>query len=167
MLRSLPESVLLTRPQHPPPVVVLDVGQPGGLEAAVQDALGASGLRQGMVAIVLVSLGATPPSWSTGISVLGPNDAGEGLVIDTLAHEVSLRGLPVALTMKEFALLQYLYERRGILVSREELLRDVWGGSYNGGARTVDIHIRRLRAKLAADWFETVRGHGYRFRRAR
>ena len=99
----------------------------------MQDALEASGLRQGMVAVVLVSLGATPPSWSTGISVLGPNDAGEGLVIDTLAHEVSLRGLPVALTMKEFALLQYLYERRGILVSREELLRDVWGGSYNGG----------------------------------
>jgi two-component system alkaline phosphatase synthesis response regulator PhoP len=69
--------------------------------------------------------------------------------------------------MKEFALLQYLYERRGILVSREELLRDVWGGSYHGGPRTVDIHIRRLRAKLAADWFETVRGLGYRFRRAR
>lgn len=167
MLTNLPESVLLTRPQDALPAVVVEMGEPGGLEAAVQGALEAAGLRQGMVAIVLVSLGETPPSWSTRISVLGSSEAGEGLVIDTLAHEVRLHGQPVALTLRESALLHYLYERRGALVSREELLRDVWGGGYHGGSRTVDIHIRRLRAKLGADWFETTRGIGYKFRRAR
>jgi Transcriptional regulatory protein, C terminal len=54
---------------------------------------------------------------------------------------------------------------RGVVISREELLRDVWGERYGGGARTVDIHIRRLRAKLGAQWFETTRGIGYKFRR--
>lgn len=85
------------------------------------------------------------------------------LVIDRSAHEVSCGGVVVALTAREFALLGYLAERRGRVVSRDELLRKVWGGSYDGGARTVDIHVRRLRAKLgpALD-LRTHRGAGYK-----
>jgi DNA-binding response OmpR family regulator len=85
------------------------------------------------------------------------------IVIDRAAHEVLLDGASVALTAKEFALLAYLCERRGKVVSREELLRRVWGNRYEGGARTVDIHVRRLRAKLGqALPLATLRGAGYK-----
>ncbi len=133
----------------------------------MRSALEAAGQHQGMVAVVLVPLGARSQSWPTRISLLGPSEASEGLVIDTLAHEVLLHDQPVQLTVREFALLHYLYERRGALISREQLLRDVWGERYTGGPRTVDIHIRRLRAKLGADRFETIRGIGYKFARGR
>lgn len=89
------------------------------------------------------------------------------LVIDRSAHEVLLDGQSVALTAKEFALLAYLCERRGKVVSREELLRRVWGNRYEGGARTVDIHVRRLRAKLGAALpLATLRGSGYKLEAA-
>ena len=85
------------------------------------------------------------------------------IVIDRPAHEVLLDGQSVPLTAKEFALLAYLCERRGKVVSREELLRRVWGNRYEGGARTVDIHVRRLRAKLGAALpLATLRGSGYK-----
>jgi DNA-binding response OmpR family regulator len=85
------------------------------------------------------------------------------IVIDRAAHEVLVEGAPVAFTAKEFALLAYLSERRGKVVSREELLRRVWGNRYEGGARTVDIHVRRLRAKLGqALPLVTLRGSGYK-----
>jgi DNA-binding response OmpR family regulator len=85
------------------------------------------------------------------------------IVIDRAAHEVLLDGASVALTAKEFALLAYLAERRGKVVSREELLRRVWGNRYEGGARTVDIHVRRLRAKLGSALpLATLRGSGYK-----
>ncbi|MFO0564994.1 MAG: response regulator transcription factor [Polyangiaceae bacterium] len=87
------------------------------------------------------------------------------LIIDKAAHEVSLDGRPVALTAKEFALLAYLCERRGRVHSREHLLARVWGNRYEGGPRTVDIHVRRLRAKLGdALPLETLRGSGYKLR---
>jgi DNA-binding response OmpR family regulator len=85
------------------------------------------------------------------------------IVIDRAAHEVLLDGASVSLTAKEFALLAYLCERRGKVVSRDELLRRVWGNRYEGGARTVDIHVRRLRAKLGpALPLATLRGSGYK-----
>jgi DNA-binding response OmpR family regulator len=85
------------------------------------------------------------------------------IVIDRPAHEVLVDGASVVLTAKEFALLAYLAERRGKVVSREELLRKVWGARYEGGARTVDIHVRRLRAKLGAALpLTTLRGSGYK-----
>lgn len=85
------------------------------------------------------------------------------IVIDKPAREVSIGGANVALTTKEFTLLAYLAERRGKVVGRDELLRRVWGGRYEGGARTVDIHVRRLRAKMGnALPLVTVRGAGYK-----
>lgn len=87
------------------------------------------------------------------------------LVVDRAAHEVTVDGKPVSLTAKEFALLVYLCERRGRVMSREHLLANVWGNRYEGGARTVDIHVRRLRAKLGdALPLETLRGSGYKLR---
>lgn len=88
-----------------------------------------------------------------------------GLIIDKAAHEVTLEGRPVTLTAKEFALLAYLCERRGRVLTREHLLARVWGNRYEGGPRTVDIHVRRLRGKLGdALPLETLRGSGYKLR---
>ncbi len=85
------------------------------------------------------------------------------LVVDRSAHEACIDGHSVPLTAKEFALLSYLCERRGKVVSREELLVKVWGPLYDGGPRTVDIHVRRLRAKLGrALPLVTLRGAGYK-----
>jgi DNA-binding response OmpR family regulator len=87
------------------------------------------------------------------------------LVVDRAAHEVTLGGRPVQLTAKEFALLAHLCEQRGKALSREHLLARIWGGYYDGGLRTVDIHVRRLRAKLGdALPLDTVRGVGYKLR---
>jgi DNA-binding response OmpR family regulator len=87
------------------------------------------------------------------------------IVVDKAAHEVTLDGVPVGLTAKEFALLSYLCERRGKVLSRDHLLARVWGNRYDGGPRTVDIHVRRLRAKLGeALPLETLRGSGYKLR---
>ena len=88
-----------------------------------------------------------------------------GIVVDKAAHEVYVDGRHVQLTAKEFALLAYLCERRGKVLSREHLLARVWGNRYEGGPRTVDIHVRRLRAKLGdALPLETLRGSGYKLR---
>jgi DNA-binding response OmpR family regulator len=87
------------------------------------------------------------------------------LIVDKAAHSVSVGGRDIALTAKEFALLAYLCERRGRVLTREHLLARVWGNRYEGGARTVDIHVRRLRAKLGdALPLETLRGSGYKLR---
>jgi DNA-binding response OmpR family regulator len=87
------------------------------------------------------------------------------LVIDLAAHEVTAFGRRVVLTAKEFALLAFLATNRGRVLGRETLLTRVWGLRYEGGARTVDIHVRRLRAKLGdALPLETLRGAGYKLR---
>jgi DNA-binding response OmpR family regulator len=87
------------------------------------------------------------------------------LVIDRAAHEVTIDGRRIVLTAKEFSLLAFLAANRGRLFAREALLSRVWGARYEGGARTVDIHVRRLRAKLGeALPLETVRGAGYKLR---
>jgi DNA-binding response OmpR family regulator len=87
------------------------------------------------------------------------------LVIDRAAHEVLVDGRSIVLTAKEFALLAFLGQNRGRVFSREALLARVWGTRYEGGPRTVDIHVRRLRMKLGdALPLETLRGAGYKLR---
>lgn len=87
------------------------------------------------------------------------------LVIDKSAHEVMLDGRRVAMTAKEFSLLLFLASNRGKVFTRDVLLAKVWGPRYDGGARTVDIHVRRLRAKLGDSLpLETLRGAGYKLR---
>lgn len=93
----------------------------------------------------------------------------DDLIIDAAGYEASLRGRPLALTHKEFELLRHLAEQRGRVFTREQLLTRVWGASYFGGSRTVDIHVRRLRVKLGplANLVQTVRSVGYKMRPAR
>jgi two-component system phosphate regulon response regulator PhoB len=88
------------------------------------------------------------------------------LMIDIDRHDVSVQRKRVPLTSTEFKLLVELASKRGRVQTREQLLNRVWGYTYEGYARTVDTHIRRLREKLgiAGDWIETIRGVGYRFR---
>ncbi len=88
------------------------------------------------------------------------------LSIDVDRYSVSLKGKPIQLTSTEFKLLYELASSCGRVKTREYLLDKVWGYTYEGYARTVDTHIRRLREKLGAmgDWIETIRGVGYRFR---
>ena len=86
------------------------------------------------------------------------------LVVDNARHVVSIDGRDVKLTAKEFLLLKYLVENRGRVLSRDVLLSDVWGYTYTGGTRTVDVHIRRLREKLPtlAPSVVTVKQFGYK-----
>ncbi len=85
------------------------------------------------------------------------------VTVDTLAREVTVAGEPVELTGKEFDLLAYLLENAGIVVSRDQLLDRVWGMSYAGGTRTVDVHVAQLRRKLGRpDAIRTFRGSGYK-----
>jgi two-component system phosphate regulon response regulator PhoB len=95
----------------------------------------------------------------------GPFQFG-GLRIDTARHRAALHGRVLELMLTEFKLAAILAERRGRVQSREQLLRDVWGYDNMIDTRTVDTHMRRLRAKLgsAAELLDTVRGVGYRFR---
>lgn len=79
-------------------------------------------------------------------------------------HEVKVNGREVQLTYKEFELLRYLLEGHGEVLSRSELLSNIWGYDFDGETRTVDVHVRTLRQKLGegGDIIETVRGVGYR-----
>ena len=87
-----------------------------------------------------------------------------GLSVDVDRHVVKIDGDEVKLTAKEFLLLQYLMLHRGRVLSRDLLLSDVWGYTYTGGTRTVDVHVRRLREKvpMLADTIVTVKQFGYK-----
>ncbi|GAA4112796.1 two-component system response regulator GlnR [Knoellia locipacati] len=88
------------------------------------------------------------------------------LVIDEATYSVKLRGKALDLTYKEFELLKHLAQHPGRVFTRAQLLQEVWGYDYFGGTRTVDVHVRRLRAKLGSDYealIGTVRNVGYRF----
>jgi DNA-binding response OmpR family regulator len=87
------------------------------------------------------------------------------LIVNPDNYQVYVRGVPLDLTYKEFELLKFLAQRPGRVCDRDLLLREVWGFDYYGGTRTVDVHIRRLRAKLGAEHealIETIRNVGYR-----
>ena len=87
-----------------------------------------------------------------------------GLTIDLASYTAKIAGKALDLTFKEFELLRHLNENPGRVFSREQLLSEVWGYDYFGGTRTVDVHIRRLRAKLGEheSLIGTVRNVGYR-----
>lgn len=84
------------------------------------------------------------------------------LELDVAAHVVREKGAPVELTFKEFELLRLLLSRKGAVLSRDEILQAVWGYDYVGETRTVDMHIKTLRQKLAGEYIQTVRGVGYK-----
>lgn len=116
---------------------------------------------------------AQPAEVETRLRLLGERRAGGqsraanvgDLSIDQDTYVVRLRGRPLDLTYREFELLKYLASNPGRVFTRDQLLLEVWGYDYYGGTRTVDVHIRRLRAKLGAEYetlIGTVRGVGYK-----
>lgn len=119
--------------------IVLDTAGPAELEARIRLALA-------------TRRGSEPASTS-------------GLRIDEASYQAKVDGRPVDLTFKEFELLRFLAAHPARVFTREQLLSEVWGYDYFGGTRTVDVHVRRLRAKLGdlETLIGTVRGVGYRF----
>ncbi len=88
-----------------------------------------------------------------------------GIVIDKAAHNVTIDGKPVELSYKEFELLTYFLENKGIALSREKILNNVWNYDYFGDARTIDTHVKKLRSKMGkkGDLIRTIWGMGYKF----
>jgi two-component system, OmpR family, response regulator RegX3 len=91
--------------------------------------------------------------------------------LDAARHEVSVRGVPVALPLKEFELLELLMANAGRVLTRDVLIDRVWGPNYYGDTKTLDVHVKRLRSKVEVDpahptSIVTVRGVGYRYERA-
>ena len=87
-----------------------------------------------------------------------------GVKVNVKKHEVTVDGRPVTLTLKEFELLERLMRNQNIVLTRDQLLEDIWGYDFDGETRTVDVHVRTLRQKLGekGNMIETVRGVGYR-----
>ena len=87
-----------------------------------------------------------------------------GIVINKAAHQVLIDGKPIELSYKEFELLTYFIENRGIALSREKILNNVWNYDYFGDARTIDTHVKKLRNKLGekGDMIKTIWGMGYK-----
>lgn len=136
------------------PEMLEAVGPDWGIDTFVLD--GAP--REEVLARVRIAIGA---SLADAPSVLRVGE----LTIDPETYQVRLRGRPLDLTFKEFQLLLYLSERPGRVFSRSRLLQEVWGYDFFGGTRTVDVHVRRLRAKLGAEheaMIATVRNVGYK-----
>lgn len=88
-----------------------------------------------------------------------------GIRIDKAAHSVTVDGQPVELSYKEFELLSYFMENKGIALSREKILNSVWNYDYFGDARTIDTHVKKLRSKMGekGDLIKTIWGMGYKF----
>ena len=88
-----------------------------------------------------------------------------GISVDRLGHQVTVDGRELELSYKEFELLTYFIENRGIALSREKILNNVWNYDYFGDARTIDTHVKKLRSKLGdkGDYIKTIWGMGYKF----
>lgn len=108
---------------------------------------------------------------SSSVAVSRPDMVeNSGLVLNLETYQASFNGNPLDLTFMEYELLKFLAQNPGKVFTREVLLSRVWGYEYYGGARTVDVHVRRLRAKLGeehANLIQTVRSVGYRFGQGR
>ncbi|GAA4411172.1 two-component system response regulator GlnR [Fodinibacter luteus] len=163
MAKSLCRVICTTGISSPLLVVVTEGGLAGltsdwGVDDVILDTAGPAEVE----ARLRLALGRTAEAT---VDEGGPITAG-ALVIDEATYSVRLRGRLLDLTYKEFELLKYLAQHPGRVFTRSQLLQEVWGYDYFGGTRTVDVHVRRLRAKLGTDYevlIGTVRNVGYRF----
>lgn len=140
------------------------------LLAVSETGLAALSIEWGLQDFILESASPAETEARIRLAVLSPVSksvdvsAATGLVIDAESYQAKINGRTLDLTFKEFELLRHLHENPSRVFSREQLLSEVWGYDYFGGTRTVDVHIRRLRAKLgeAESLIDTVRNVGYR-----
>lgn len=88
-----------------------------------------------------------------------------GIVLDKSAHQVLIDNQPIELSVKEFELLKYFIDNKGVALSRERILNNVWNYDYFGDARTIDTHVKKLRSKMGekGDYIKTIWGMGYKF----
>lgn len=177
VLALRPEAVLVDGGEHPgqahavllalrdaggrvPAVAIVERGDLGAFPwDEVADEVIAPGAPAAELLLRLAMLRRRAGRPSAGSIRLGP------LVLDPVSYRATVDGAALDLTYKEFALLRFLAERPWRVFTRPDLLREVWGFDFYGGTRTVDVHVRRLRAKLgpSTEWLvETVRGVGYR-----
>jgi DNA-binding response OmpR family regulator len=183
------EEALAELPRHPVRIVVLDIALPGidgfevcrrmrsrsmvpivmltardeepdrvaGLEVGADDYVTKPFSPRELVARIKAILRRAEPRPPEQVLRLGD------VIVDTDGREVRVNGSDIELTAKEFDLLAYFLECPGIVLSRDRLLDRVWGVSYPGGTRTVDVHVGQLRRKLARPaMIRTVRGAGYK-----
>jgi two-component system response regulator RegX3 len=136
-----------------------------GLEVGADDYVSKPYRLRELVARMRAALRRAPPSPTpTNPATLEVGD----VCLDPERHEVFVRGEPVTLPLKEFELLEYLLENAGRVLTRDLLIDRVWGADYVGDTKTLDVHIKRLRAKVEIDpskprWIVTIRGLGYKF----
>lgn len=88
-----------------------------------------------------------------------------GITLDKAAHQVKIDGIPIDLSFKEFELLTYFVKNKGVALSREKILNNVWNYDYFGDARTIDTHVKKLRSKMGdkGSYIKTIWGLGYKF----
>ena len=86
-------------------------------------------------------------------------------MLDKSAHQVQVDGKPIELSVKEFELLAYFIDNKGVALSRERILNNVWNYDYFGDARTIDTHVKKLRNKMGEQgkYIKTIWGMGYKF----
>jgi two-component system, OmpR family, alkaline phosphatase synthesis response regulator PhoP len=146
---SVPVVMLTARDEEPDRIT--------GLQAGADDYIGKPFSPRELVARMQAVLRRVEPEGDDKLLVLGD------VVLQRSAREVGVAGEPVELRPKEFDLLAYLIENRGVVVSRDLLLERVWGYDYAGGTRTVDVHVAQLRRKLGRPGLiRTIRGSGYK-----
>lgn len=141
-----------------------------GLEIGSDDYLAKPFSMRELIARVRALLRRSMRRHVSGPAMEGVFEVG-GLVVDTVRHRALLEGREVSLKPKEFELLAFLVAHPGQAFSRAKILESVWGFDFSGDERTVDTHVKGLRAQLGDAvskpyWIETVRGVGYRFREA-
>ena len=150
------------REQSQLPIVILtardeEIDRITGLELGADDYVAKPFSPRELVARVRAVLRRAEPGSSDEITTLGE------IVVDRAARAVTVAGDAVELTAKEFDLLAYLIDHTGIVLTRERLLDRVWGLTFPGGTRTVDVHVAQLRKKLARpESIRTIRGTGYK-----
>ena len=136
-----------------------------GLEVGADDYVSKPYRLRELVARMRAALRRAPPSRPAASP--GTLEVGD-VCLDPDRHEVFVRGEPITLPLKEFELLEFLLENAGRVLTRELLIDRVWGADYVGDTKTLDVHIKRLRAKIEVDPSKprsivTIRGLGYKF----